>query len=231
MAAIGLLAAGIAHEINNPLTSIAGFSEGLLKRLKTIPEFNESKFFAYFQDYLQIINNEAYRCRDTIQSLIRFSQMSSDDHDMLDVNQIVDDTASLIRQHAKDNGIRISVVYDAGNEKRRVVGNESELKHMFLNLLNNILDTTEEGGTVTVFTKNTGSEMRVVISNTEGDVTAVQHGETLHPVQPTRPGVGGTPLSLSICYNIMQHHQGDIQVNHMPGRGSAFILRFPAAAA
>jgi PAS domain S-box-containing protein len=231
MAAIGLLAAGIAHEINNPLTSIAGFSEGLLKRLGTIPEFKDNRFFAYFQDYLQIINNEAYRCKDIIQNLIRFTQKSTDDQEMLDLNQIINDTASLIRQHAKDSGIKISIRHDAGKDPHWIVGNESELKHMFLNLMNNALDATEDKGILTVVTKNTGNLMQVVISNMERDVVPELHGEAFQPPRTTNPGAGGTPLSLSICYSIMQRHKGDIQVNSIKGKGSDFVLRFPAVAA
>jgi len=230
MAAIGLLAAGIAHEINNPLTSIAGFSEGLLKRLKTIPEFKDSKFSAYFQDYLQIINNEAYRCRDIIGSLIRFSSKSTDEHEMLDLNQVINDTASLIRQHAKDNGIKISIANEDDKKPVQIIGSESELKHMFLNLLNNALETTEEGGILSVCIKNSGNAVQVVISNWKYDSALEPQGEALQPPRTTNPGIGGTPLSLSICYSIMQHHNGDIQVNSVSEKGTAYVLRFPAAA-
>ncbi|MGC9196614.1 MAG: two-component system sensor histidine kinase NtrB [Syntrophobacteraceae bacterium] len=231
MAAIGLLAAGIAHEINNPLTSIAGFSEGLLKRLNTLPEFKDNRFFSYFKDYLQIINDEAYRCRDIIQSLMRFSHKSNDDEEVLDVNRVIDDITALIRQHAKDNGIKISVV-KGEDRSGLIVGNESELKHMFLNLLSNALEVTEDAGTITVCTKNIGSLVQVVISNADERCEGGEefHGGTLQPPPPTPPGIGGTPLSLSICYSIMQHHNGDILVNTVREKGTAFILRFPAAA-
>ncbi|MDR3569984.1 MAG: histidine kinase dimerization/phospho-acceptor domain-containing protein [Syntrophobacteraceae bacterium] len=227
MAAIGLLAAGIAHEINNPLTSIAGFSEGLLKRLNTLPEFKDSRFSSYFKDYLQIINDEAYRCRDIIQSLIRFSHKSKDHEEVLDVNQVIGDITALIRQHAKDNGIKIDV---RGEEEKPglIVGNESELKHLFLNLLSNALEITEDTGMVTVCTKNLGNQVSVVISNADTNGEEMRAG-TLQPPPPTPPGIGGTPLSLSICYSIMQHHNGDIQVVTTGQKGMAFILRFPAA--
>ncbi len=231
MAAIGLLAAGIAHEINNPLTSIAGFSEGLLKRLNTLPEFKDNRFFSYFKDYLQIINDEAYRCRDIIQSLIRFSHKSNDDQQVLDINQVIDDITALIRQHAKDNGIKICVV-NGENKPGWVIGNESELKHMFLNLLSNALEATEEKGRLTVCTSNRGNRVQVVISNADAKCDTLEEvrGEPLQLPHPTHPGIGGTPLSLSICYSIMEHHNGDIQVNTAREKGTAFVLRFPAAA-
>ena len=89
MAAIGFLAAGIAHEINNPLTSIAGFSEGLLKRLGSIEELLDPKKFATFREYLKIINNEAYRCKDIIQNLQDFSRSSEDNYDVIRIDKIL----------------------------------------------------------------------------------------------------------------------------------------------
>jgi signal transduction histidine kinase len=232
MAAIGLLAAGIAHEINNPLTSIAGFSEGLLKRLKTIPELKGGKLLAYFQDYLQIINDEAYHCRDIIQNLIRFSSKYTDDHEILDLNHIITDIASLIRQHAKDNGIKIRIVNDAGRKPARIIGNESELKHMFLNLLKNALESAEDGATLSVCTRNTGNLVQVIIANAEhaecDSVVEPQDGALQSP-GTANPGIGGMPLSLSICYSIMQHHKGDIRVNSVGEKGVAFVLCFSAA--
>ncbi len=231
MAAVGLLAAGIAHEINNPLTSIAGFSEGLLKRLKTLPEMRDNKFLSYFNDYLQIINDEAYRCRDIIQNLIRFSHKSNDDEEVLDVNQVIGDITALIRQHARNSGIKINVVNGEENSGW-ILGNESELKHLFLNLLSNALEIAEDSGTLTVCTKSRDNLVYVVISNggTECDKEQEVLGGRLDPNPPARPGIGGTPLSLSICYSIMQHHNGDIQVNTAGDKWTAFILRFPAAA-
>jgi two-component system NtrC family sensor kinase len=228
MAAIGLLAAGIAHEINNPLTSIAGFSEGLLKRLGTIPEFKDGRVLAYFQDYLQIINNEAYRCKDIIENLIRFTRSPSEDHEKLDLNRIVNETTTLIRQHAKDNGVKVNIRNEVGINHHWIVGNESELKHMFLNLLNNALDTTEETGMLTVITKSSGTSMQVIISNMRDDTPAELQRQALNPPRTTNPGAGGTPLGLSICYSIMQRHKGDIQVNTIKGKGTYFVLFFPA---
>lgn len=230
MAAIGLLAAGIAHEINNPLTSIAGFSEGLLKRLNTIPEFNSSSFFPYFKDYLQIINDEAYRCRDIIQNLIRFSRKSGDEHETIDVNRIIDEITALIRQHAKDNGIRIRVV--SGEKKAAwIIGNESELKHLFLNLLSNALEVAEDAETLTLCTQSTGSRVQVVISDSGEQSCRAQEtqAQNFEPPRLSSQGIGGTPLSLSICYNIMQHHNGDIQVK-TGEKGTTIVLSFPSAA-
>ena len=116
----------------------------------------------------------------------------------------------------------------------RIIGNESELKHMFLNLLENALESAEDGTTLTVCTRNKGNSVQVIIANAEYAEyysAAELQAEPLQPPGTASPGIGGMPLSLSICYSIMQHHKGDIRVNSVGEKGLAFILCFSAAVA
>jgi len=131
MAAIGFLAAGIAHEINNPLTSIAGFSEGLLKRLKKIEKSGNLKQIDAFREYLEIINNETYRCKEIIQNLQEFSRNSEGDYETITIDKIINATISLFRQHAKDRKIRIHFKNQLTKGFNQVLGKESQLKHVF----------------------------------------------------------------------------------------------------
>lgn len=131
MAAIGFLAAGIAHEINNPLTSIAGFSEGLLKRLKKIEKSGNLNQIDAFREYLEIINNETYRCKEIIQNLQEFSRNSEGDYETITIDKIINATISLFRQHAKDRKIRIHFKNQLTKGFNQVLGKESQLKHVF----------------------------------------------------------------------------------------------------
>ncbi len=226
MAAVGLLAAGIAHEINNPLTSIAGFSEGLLKRLKEFKGPVDRKQLAMFKEYLEIIFKDAYRCKDIIQNLLEYSKKSTDDTEILDIDQIVSDTASLIRQHAKDNKIRIVVKNSLATGFNRIVGNESQLKHLFLNLFNNAFKAMEGGGQLSTLAKNSGNLIEITIS---------YHGRAVARAKDRSQdrlcenvAERDERMDLSICYSIMRHHGGELRLEDSAGGARKFVLQFPS---
>lgn len=228
MTAIGFLAAGIAHEINNPLASIAGFSEGLLKRLSQIEEILDPKNVATFSEYLNIINNEAYRCKDIIQNLQDFSRSSEDDYDVIRIDQIIDATASLFRQHAKDNHIRIITKNDLATGFNQVRGIESQLKHVFLNLFNNAFKAMVDGGELTVLARNEGNSIEIQIADTRDSAPAESFRDLYDPSCLSEQVGKTSSLDLSICHNIIQHHKGEFQIMNNKGRGITFILRFTA---
>ncbi len=233
LAAIGLLVAGIAHEINNPLTSIAGFSESLLKKLKTGPEFTDNQLTIAFQDYLEIINQEAYRCSNIIRNLIHYSQESSDDFTLVDIAPIIQDTILLIRPYAKDNGIQIILNNGPTPEAHYLVGNESHLKHLFLNLFNYALEAMVDEGRLVVLTRTASNELEILISNMDAEslgnaLNSEERSEVTTPFHIAKPGTGGTPLSLSVCYSIVQYHRGQLIMKHFKGKKFVFILKFRA---
>ncbi len=227
MAAIGFLAAGIAHEINNPLTSIAGFSEGLLKRLKKFGKIEGEKQVAACMEYLEIINSEAYRCKEIIQNLQEFSRSSSGDYEKLPIDRIINATVSLFRQHAKDSGIRIGFKNQLTTGFNLAMGKESQLKHVFLNLFNNAFKAMEEGGELSLVARNDGSWIEILISETgrheeeEGGCSELNSSSRQASIED------GTAIDLSICYSIVQHHKGDLLVEKKPGCGAVYTLRFP----
>ena len=230
LAAIGFLAAGVAHEINNPLTSIAGFSEGLLKRIKRLllEKSQYYKMLAPFQEYLEIINDEAYRCKDIIQNLQTFSQSSKDDFEKIPISQVINDTVALIRQHAKDNRISIVIKSHLATGFDSLRGKESQLKHLFLNLFNNAFKTMEDGGELRVTARNDGNTIEVLISDTGGPCPQKGTHNIFNPASVTDPSSDGAALDLAICYSIVKHHQGDIKFKNINGNGNEFTLRFPA---
>jgi len=230
LAAIGFLAAGVAHEINNPLTSIAGFSEGLLKRIKRLllDKFQYHKMLAPFQEYLQIINDEAYRCKDIIQNLQTFSRSSKDDFEKIPISRVINDTVALIRQHAKDNRISIVIKNHLITGFDSLRGKDSQLKHLFLNLFNNSFKAIEDGGEIHVTVRNDGNTIEVLISDTGGSYPQKGTHNIFNPDSVTDPSSDGATLDLAICYSIVKHHQGDIKFKNINGHGTEFTLRFPA---
>ena len=227
MAAIGFLTAGISHEINNPLTSIAGFSEGLLKRLAKDEFTFDRKMKESFREYLQIIHAEAYRCKEIIQNLKEFSHNSIDDFTIVHIDQIIRDTISLFRQHAKDHNIEIAYTNHFSKEFNTIYGKESQLKHLFLNLFNRALKSMEEGGVLMVKTTYRESQIEISISDTGSASALNQNCKIFNPLDRERAGDRASGIDLSICYSIVQHHRGDIRFKHTDDGHNIFILNFP----
>ncbi|MDJ0816971.1 MAG: histidine kinase dimerization/phospho-acceptor domain-containing protein [Desulfobacterales bacterium] len=228
MAAIGFLAAGIAHELNNPLTSIAGFSEGLLKRLAKMENELTPQHLSTFNDYLNIVNDEAYRCKAIIQNLQDFSKSSEDEYETIRIDEILDATASLFRQHAKDNNITVTIKNDLSTGFNQILGIESQLKHVFLNLFNNAFKAMKEGGELTVLAKNEGNSIEIRIADTRDDPSGEALFELYERSCLGKPIGKTSRLDLSICLNIIQHHQGEFSVVQNKPRGVIFVLRFAA---
>jgi PAS domain S-box-containing protein len=228
MAAIGFLAAGIAHELNNPLTSIAGFSEGLLKRVTKMKAQLNPQHYATFSDYLNIINDEAYRCKAIIQNLQDFSKISKDEYDTIEIDRILDATASLFRQHAKDNDIKIIVTNDLAMGFNQILGIESQLKHVVLNLFNNSFKAMKNGGTLKVSARNEGNSIEIQIADTR-EVQAGDEPGNLYEGSCLGEPIGTKfNLDLTICHNIIQHHQGEFKVVRNQRQGVTFVLKFAA---
>jgi two-component system, NtrC family, sensor kinase len=228
MAAIGLLAAGIAHEINNPMTSIAGFSEGLLKRLKHLSQSGRDKELESFREYLEIIFNEAYRCKDIIQNLLEYSRQPTEGTETLEIDQIINDSVSLVRQHAKDSKIKMIVKNGLATGFNRVVGNESQLKHMFLNIFQSAFTSMNQGGQVTINSKTSGNLVEIRI--THGESTPSENRRT--PAQDSLcagwKSDQNLPMALPVCYSIMRHHHGELRFEKTTGGESIIVLKFPA---
>ena len=226
MAAIGFLAAGVAHEINNPLTSIAGFSEALLKRLKNVSgNLVPEQILSAFEEYLEIINTEAYRCKDIIYNLQDFSRNSLDDFEVLSIDLIVRDTLSLFKQRAKDYNIRID--YDARLDPERdtIRGKKSQLKHLFLNLLMRAFKSVEKGGHLTIQALCEGKHVKIALS----DMAGPRNGGLVGAPEGNAGEVlgSGGEVDLSICYNIVQHHKGLMQFERFADMGDVLTIYFP----
>jgi two-component system, NtrC family, sensor kinase len=225
MAAVGFLAAGVAHEINNPLTSIAGFSEGLLKRFNTLDPELVPQQLQSFKEYLNIINSEAYRCKDIIHNLQIFSQTSSDDFENVPIDKIIKDTISLFRQRAKDQHVKINYSNHLTRGVDRVNGKASQLKHLFLNLIIRAFKSVEEGGELDISASTTGNQIEIAIRDS-GESTS--QGDKQFDLLSGKDGFG-QDIDLSICYNIIQHHNGSIKMNTATDEGNKVAVYFPVS--
>lgn len=229
MAAIGLLSASIAHEINNPLTSIAGFSEGLLKRLKSKTDSSGTDRLDSFREYLEIIFNEAYRAKDIIQRLHEYSQPATEGAEVLDVDRIVRNTVSLLRQHAKDRRIKMMVKNNLNAGMGLLAGNESQLKHLFLNVFYLALQAVRGGGEITTVERNSGTQIEIVIKIVGNDGLGDISDKLPIPYCSafSESGEQLSPINLSVCYGIMRNHDGNLSFD-MAEDAAACTLVFPA---
>ncbi len=229
MVSIGFLATSLAHEINNPLTSIAGFSEGLLKRLKTPELVADERLRASFRDYLEIINSEAYRCKDIIQNLREFSSNASDEYESLQIDVIIAETIALVRQHAKDHRIQITYQNHLATGFNGIVGKSSQLKHLFLNLFKQLFSDLAAGGELVVTARNDGEKIEVLLPDPNGCLSGDFSGCLTYPALDGTSLQGRERMDLSLCYNIIRHHKGDVQTQSVGDGGQQLVLRFPVA--
>ncbi len=227
MASVGFLATSLAHEINNPLTSITGFSEGLLKRMKTNGLFRDDKVLASFKDYVEIINSEAYRCKDIIQNLREFSSSASNEFVPVDIDGIIADTISLIRQHAKDHRIQIIFENKLAAGFNRIMGKSDQLKHLFLNLFKLLFNALKTGGALKVVARNDAEKIDITVSDPDGTLSKDFVGcMTCQPLGG--PVINGQDrIDLSICCNIIRQQRGDIRSMSANDGSRLLRLRFP----
>ncbi len=145
MATIGVLAAGVAHEINNPLTAISGFAEGLKRRLPRIEANVDEELMGDFKEYLGIILKECQRCQEIVRSLLTFGRQTCPESSPVNLNALVNDTLKLLQNQLKQYRQDL-VRVDLDESLPTVQGNESQLKQVILDLLFNALDATQEKG-------------------------------------------------------------------------------------
>ncbi len=228
MVSVGFLANSLAHEINNPLTSIAGFSEGLLKRLKNKQMLHDEKILTSFKDYLEIINSEAYRCKETIQRLREFSSSASDEYEPLEIDQIILDTISMIRQHAKDHQIKIVFKNQLAAGFNRMIGKNGQLKHLFLNLFKQLFTVLTSGGEIRVTAQNDGEIIDISVSDPDGSLSDALSGHQLLQRMEGCFTKSREKMELSVSYNIIRHHRGEIRSEPTLDGGRRLAIRFPA---
>jgi len=219
LAAIGELAAGVAHELNNPLTNVLGFSKLLLK--------NESLDDQVRQD-LVTIAAEAQRARDIVRDLLNFAHQTKAHRRKADLNQAVQDALALTRQYLEKNGVVIEENYDA--DLPLISLDVNRIKQVFLNLITNAAQAMPQGGTLTIVTSWVRSEAFVRISDTGEGIQPEHLDRIFEPFFTTRPVGQGTGLGLSVSLGIVQAHGGRIEVESRMGQGSTFTVWLPVNA-
>ena len=220
MSSIGLLAAGVAHEVNTPLAVISSYTQMLAKQLQ-----GDEKRSAL----LEKITHQTFRASEIVNSLLNFSRTSGTEFKDVDLNKIIHETLALLEHQMKTAHIRMEE--SLCTSLPFINGNAGKLQQVFLNLFLNAKDAMPQGGTLTVSTAN-GDGVKVMVSDT-GTGIAQEHIQRIYdPFFTTKNGnIGrrGTGLGLSVTYGIIQEHAGKIEVDSRVGEGTTFVVEFPLA--
>jgi PAS domain S-box-containing protein len=225
MSSIGLLAAGVAHEINNPLTSIAGYTEALLRRFRTDPELTEDPRLEIFPKYLDVIIRESYRCKSIIDCLLSFSRKSEGSVENVNINAILQEVLELVRLKARYE--KIEIQSDLQPDLQSIKGDPIGLRQVFMNLLINAHQSITGAGKVSIVTRADENEVTIQVRDSGCGIDK-QHLEHIWDPFFTTKSVGeGLGLGLAVTYNIVKKHGGDIKVESHKGEGSVFTVRLP----
>jgi two-component system NtrC family sensor kinase len=225
MSSIGMLAAGVAHEINNPLNSVAGYAEALLRRFRDEQNLADDSRLKDFQKYLGVIIRESYRCKGIIDSLLSFSRKSEGSIGLLDLNQVLDEVLELVRHKARNEHIEIQEQFQA--DLPMVQGDATGLRQVFLNLTMNAMQAIEGHGRVGIATFTQDGMVTATITDSGCGIPPTLLDRIWDPFFTTK-GVGrGVGLGLAVTYNIIKKHDGVIDVESTLGKGSKFTVRLP----
>jgi two-component system NtrC family sensor kinase len=225
LASVGFLAAGVAHEINNPLASIAMCAESLESRLESLsPPADEA---AVITRYLELIQNEAFRCKGITEKLLNFSRLGEVRRQATAVAVLVADVGEMLRHVGRFAGKTIDIVE---GPDVLVMVNPQEIKQVVLNLLVNALDSIEDVGRVRVTVKQSGGEGVLTISDNGCGMSEEVLEHLFEPFFTRRKAGQGTGLGLSIVHRIVADHGGRIEASSAgEGQGSTFRVMLPLA--
>ncbi|MBI3307680.1 MAG: PAS domain S-box protein [Candidatus Omnitrophica bacterium] len=222
MAAIGQLAGGVAHEINNPLGIILGFSQNIVKRVKPGDPFELP---------LKSIEREAVRCKNLVQDLLTFSRIGKVEKESIDLKEAIEGALSLVLAQSKIKNVELIKEF---TEVPRVIANKNQIQQVIINLSNNAMDAMPKGGKLIIRLKKTKMEQQdgveIQVADTGQGIPPEIRSKIFNPFFTTKDIGKGTGLGLSLVYEIVEKHQGVIRFDSEVGKGTVFQLFLPLTA-
>jgi signal transduction histidine kinase len=220
LAAVGEMAAGIAHELNNPLTSVSGFTELVLEEIPPDVEFRSD---------LELVLRESQRARSVVRRLLDFARQSESVRVRSDVNEILKDVLALVNHLLRTSGVQLFTSFSEGIPWISVDRNQT--KQVILNLIHNALHAMPTGGDLQISTacsqRDNKDWITISLSDTGTGIAPENVERVFEPFFTTRSKDGGTGLGLSVSYGIVADHGGFIDVESQVGKGSKFTIWFP----
>jgi len=224
LASVGELAAGIAHEINNPL-AVIGEKAGWMRDLLEEEEFRHSAHLTEYLASLEKIEHHVERARKITHNMLGFARRMEPHQDDIDLNQVVVQTLELLENHARINDIEIR--RELAPDLPIIASDQSELQQVFLNLLNNAIDAIGRDGCITVATRRAEERLYVEVRDDGPGIPPAQRGRVFDPFFTTKEPGRGTGLGLSISYQIIEKMGGRITITDNPPRGTCVTVELP----
>jgi len=218
LASLGFLAAGIAHEVNTPLTGISSYTQMLMKE---VDDDDDPK-----AEILRKMEQQTFRASQIVNNLLNFARQSRGHYTELAINQVITDTLSLFDYQLRNSGIRLKL--DLADTLPPVRGDKGKLQQLFLNLLKNATDSMPQGGELGISSILENDSIVVSLRDTGVGIDKKLLPKIYDPFFTTKEGGQGTGLGLSVSYGIIQEHSGSISVKSSLGKGTDFIIKLPA---
>jgi two-component system, NtrC family, sensor kinase len=226
LSAVGRLAAGVVHEINNPLATIAACAEALESRVQE-GAFDNSPEVEDLREYLGLIRSEAFRCKTITNGLLDFSRTRAGQHAPVDVTSVIE-SATRLMAHQK-RGAKVEIVMDVSADVVPVSGDEGQLQQAVIALSTNAIDAMPEGGRLTLGARNEEGHVLIEVSDTGVGIAPENLTKIFDPFFTTKEIGRGTGLGLAVCYGIVAEHGGRLDVQSAVGKGTTFTISLPAA--
>ncbi|MGH9928656.1 MAG: ATP-binding response regulator [Pyrinomonadaceae bacterium] len=225
LAAIGRLAAGVVHEINNPLATISACAEALESRVSG-GEFKESAALDDLREYLGLIRSEAFRCKTITNGLLDFSHARASEHNLVNLADVIDSAARLLSHQQRGEQIEFQI--ETPNDLPCVSGDAGQLQQAVIALAANAIDAMPDGGVLRIVSRRNVNSVLVEVSDTGVGIPQENITRIFEPFFTTKEIGKGTGLGLAVCYGILTEHGGSLDVQSTLGVGTTFTISLPA---
>ncbi len=228
MASLGKLSATVAHELNNPLEGILTYGKLIAKRLRRDP--NRSEAANQTLEEIELIVHEVQRCGNIVKNLLLFSKKQVGEFGLAPIQPIVDRALLLMQHHLKISNVTFEADYHTADTT--FMCDENQIQQALVALIVNAVEAMQSGGSIKLtVTRDSNGDLRVRLADSGSGIAPEDLPHVFEPFYSTKKEGQGVGLGLSVVYGIVERHGGSIAVESEPGKGTAFILTFPPAAA